>query len=104
MKNIINKLTFLTLVVSIQLSILHAITTEEILKIHKVTTVEMNNINTPQVGSLVYNTTDDTLYFYTGTVWKRLRSSGSETILNAGSGMVVTGNGSSSTPYTIGIN
>jgi len=64
----------------------------------------MNNINAPQAGSLIYNTTENTLFFYTGSIWKRLRSSGTETILNAGSGMVVTGNGSSSTPYTIGVN
>jgi len=104
MKNIINKLAFLIFILLIQFSILYAVTADELLEIHKVTTSEMNNINTPQAGSLVYNTTDNTLYFYTGSVWKRLRSSGGETILNAGSGMVVTGNGTSSVPYSIGVN
>jgi len=104
MKNIIKKLSFLTLMFSIQLSILHAITTEELLQVHKVTTTEMNNISTPQAGSLVYNTTENTLFFYTGSIWKRLRSTGTETILNAGSGMVVSGNGTNSSPYTIGVN
>jgi len=104
MKNIINKLAFLIFILLIQFSILYAVTADELLEIHKVTTSEMNNINTPQAGTLVYNTTDNTLYFYTGSVWKRLRSSGGETILNAGSGMLVTGNGTSSVPYSIGVN
>jgi len=104
MRYIINKLAFLIFILSIQFSILYAVTTDELLEIHKATTTEMNNINTPQAGSLVYNTTENTLFFYTGSIWKRLRSSGTETILNAGSGMVITGNGSSSTPYTIGVN
>jgi hypothetical protein len=104
MKSTIKKLTFLILLLSTPFSTLYAVTADELLEVHKVTTTEMNNINAPQAGSLVYNTTDDTLYFYTGTVWKRLRSLGTETILNAGSGMVVTGNGSSALPYTIGVN
>ena len=101
MKNIMKKLAFL---IAVQVSILHAITAGELLEVHKATTIEMNNINTPQAGSLIYNTTENTLFFYTGSAWKRLRSSGTETILNAGSGMVVTGNGSNSTPYAIGVN
>lgn len=89
---------------SVQFSILDAVTTEELLQIHKVTTTEMNNISAPKAGSLVYNTTENTLFFYTSTIWKRLRANGMETILNAGSGMVVTGTGSNVTPYTIGVN
>jgi len=91
-------------VILIFLQPLCAVTEDELLQVHKVTTTEMNNINTPQAGSLVYNITENTIFFYTGSIWKRLRSSGTETILNGGSGMVVTGNGSSSTPYTIGVN
>jgi hypothetical protein len=104
MKNTIKKLTFLILLLSTPFSILYAVTTNELLQIHKVTTTEMNNISTPQTGSLVYNTTENTLFFYTGTVWKRLRSNGGETILNAGSGVVVTGNGTNASPYSIGVN
>ena len=104
MKNTIKKLTFSILLLSTQFSTLHAVTANELLEVHKVTTTEMNNIITPQAGSLVYNTTENTLFFYTGTIWKRLRASGTETILNAGSGMVVTGTGSNAIPYTIGVN
>ena len=101
MKKIIKNLLIILLSIP---SITFAVTTDELLEVHKTTTTEMNNINAPQAGSLVYNTTENTLFFYTGTVWKKLRSSGGETILNAGSGMVVTGNGTSSVPYTIGVN
>ena len=73
------KLTFLVFLF-LQLSILYATTVDELMAMHKVTTTEMNNITTPQAGSLVYNTTENTLFFYTGTVWKRVRSIGSETI------------------------
>lgn len=104
MKNTIKKSTFLIFILSIQFSILYAATEGELLGIHKVTTVDMNVINTPQAGSLVYNTTENTLFFYTGVVWKRLRSTGNETIVNAGSGMLVTGDGTSAVPYTIGTN
>ena len=104
MKNAIEKLSFIILLLFISFSTLYAVTSDELMEIHKATTTEMNNINTPLAGSLVYNTTEDTLYFYTGTIWKRLRSTGGETILNAGSGMVVSGSGTSSVPYTIGVN
>jgi len=73
------KLTFLVFLF-LQLSILYATTVDELMAMHKVTTTEMKNIMTPQAGSLVYNTTENTLFFYTGTVWKRVRSIGSETI------------------------
>jgi len=85
-------------------STLPAVDPEELMQIHKATTTEMNNIVSPQAGSLVYNTTENTLYFYTGVVWKRLRATGAETIVNAGNGMTVTGSGTSSVPYTIGVN
>jgi len=80
-----------------------AATADELMHIHKVSTAEMNNINSPTSGSLVYNTSEHSLYFYTGTTWKKMRSNGSETIIHAGSGIVVNGNGTASTPYTVGL-
>ena len=80
-----------------------AVTATELMHIHKVTTAEMNNISTPTSGSLVYNTSENSLYFYTGTVWKKIHSNGAETIINAGLGIIVGGNGTTSTPYTIGL-
>ncbi len=104
MRTLMYKFIFSVLLFLQQSSVLYAVDADEIMQIHKVTTIEMNNINTPQAGSLVYNTTENTLFFYTGTVWRRLRSTGSETILNAGSGMVVSGNGTNTSPYSIGVN
>jgi len=80
-----------------------AVTADELMQIHKVTTTEMNNINTPIPGSLVYNTSENSLYFYTGTLWKKMRSSGSETIVNAGTNINISGNGTTSAPYVIGL-
>ena len=104
MKNATKKLRFMILILSMSFYVLHAVTADESIQIHKVNTTEMNNIIAPLVGSLVYNTAESTLYFYTGVTWKRLRFNGTETILNAGSGMTVLGNGSSVTPYSIGFN
>ena len=85
-------------------STLHAITADELMQLHSVTATEMNNISTPQAGSVVYNSTENTLFFYTGSVWKRMRANGTETVVNVGNGMTVTGNGSTSSPYAIGVN
>lgn len=104
MKSIIKKLTLFTSLLAIQFPTLYAVTADELMQIHKVTTNEMNTISTPQAGSLVYNTTENTLFFYTGIVWKQLRANGGETIINAGSDTFVTGNGTSSIPYTVGVN
>ena len=80
-----------------------AVTADELVQIHKVTTAEMNNISAPTPGSLVYNTSENSLYFYTGTLWKKMRSSGSETIVNAGTNINISGNGTTSAPYVIGL-
>ena len=85
-------------------STLPAVDAEDLMQIHRATTTEMNNIASPQAGSLVYNTNENTLYFYTGVIWKRMRATGAETIINAGSGTTVTGSGTTSAPYTIGVN
>jgi len=98
------KLLFLIGLLLMQSINLYAVTADELMAIHKVTTTEMSNIDLPQAGSLVYNTTENTLFFYTGVAWKRLRSNGSETILNAGNGTTVTGNGTTTVPYTVGAN
>jgi len=96
------KLTFLVLLF-LQSSILYATTVDELMAMHKVTTTEMNNITTPQAGSLVYNTTENTLFFYTGTVWKRMRSTGAETVVNAGNATILSGSGTTTSSYVIGI-
>jgi len=93
---------YVLLLLSVFFSSLSAVTADELVGIHKVTTTEMNSINTPQAGSLVFNTTVNTIFFYTGTVWNRLRAEGSETVINARGQMTITGSGSNTTPYVIG--
>ena len=85
-------------------STLHAITADELMQLHSVTTTQMNNISSPQAGSVVYNSTENTLFYYTGTQWKRMRADGTETIISAGNGINIIGNGTNSTPYTVGVN
>lgn len=102
MQYTIKQLIFLISLLLMQFSTLQAITADELMQIHKATTSEMNNINTPQAGSLIYNSTDRTTYFYTGVVWKKLRSTGSETKINVGNNITITGNGLNITPYIIG--
>ena len=104
MTNTIKKILFLLTLALVPYTSTYAVTADELLAVHKATSSEMNDINAPLAGSLVYNTTEKTLFFYTGTVWKRLRSSGDETILNAGNGTVVSGNGTNASPYSIGVN
>lgn len=43
----------------------------------QINTSQMNNINTPANGLLVYNTTDLLPYFYNGSVWQGLLNAGS---------------------------
>lgn len=99
MKQTIYSLLF----ISVLASSLHALSSDELMQIHKVTTAEMNNIISPQAGSLVYNTDEKTIFFYTGNLWKKMRSDGDETVMHAGSGIVVTGNGTNTSAYTIGL-
>ena len=80
-----------------------AVTADELVHIHRVTTSEMGSIASPKAGDLVYNTTINSIYFYTGSIWKRMRPDGSETIIHAGTDINVTGNGTYTTPYTIGL-
>jgi hypothetical protein len=104
MRTLMYKIIFSVLLFLQQSLVLYAVDADEIMQIHKVTTTEMNSISQPQVGSLVFNTTEDTLYFYTGIVWKRMRADGSETIVQAGNGVTLSGNGKSVSPYSIGVN
>jgi len=103
MQNIIKKLIFLQFILSIFIFVLHATTEDELMELNKVTTAVMNNIDTPKAGSLVYNLDEKTTFFYTGIVWKKMRSDGDETIINAGNNIIVTGNGTNTSVYVIGM-
>lgn len=73
----------------------------ELLAIHNVSTSEMNTIISPFKGSLIYNTDKKSMYFYTGTIWKKLKPDGHETKIMAGDDLTINGNGTEETPYII---
>ncbi len=76
-------------------------TSDELLAIHNLSTIQMNAIVSPPKGSILYNTDEKSIYFYSGTLWKKLRSDGRETKIIAGNNLTITGNGADQTPYII---
>jgi len=70
-----------------------------LVKLHSVTTSEMNAIVSPVTGSLVFNTDDKEVYERNATDWKRMISDGSETHMVSGSCIDITGVGTSANPY-----
>ena len=41
------------------------------------TTVQRDALSSPRTGFIIYNTTDDELQYYDGTIWQTIDSSGS---------------------------
>jgi hypothetical protein len=74
---------------------------DELVVLHNVTTAQMNAINSPFEGSLVFNTDDKRIYERNATAWHKISSDGSETKIVAGACMQVTGNGTSANPYMV---
>jgi|GEM_PF-1525065 len=81
------------------------------LLIPRMTTAEMNAIGSPATGLMVYNTTDNTFYFYNGAGWNKVEGAaeadgviGNE-VLNAtaSGGLLRSGSGTAASPYTLGI-
>jgi len=103
-----NILFFCLLLFSIGISA-QAPTAGELIKVHSVTTVEMNAIASPETGSVVYNTEEKRIYQYDGSNWleivvvtptiKALTSNYTLTALD--NGKVFTINSSSPTTLTI---
>lgn len=62
-------------------------TANDLVKIHSVTTLEMNAINLPMEGSLVFNTDENTTYEYNGANWNRFTTNEeSKTVVLNGDG------------------
>ena len=74
---------------------------DELLAIHNVSTIKMNAIINPFKGSLIYNIDKKSIYFYSGTLWKKLKSDGRETKIIAGNNLTINGVGTEQTPYII---
>ncbi len=77
---------------------------DELVTLHAVSTAEMNAINSPLEGSIVFNTDNNEIYERNTTAWSIISSDGSETKIVAGNCMEVTGTGTSSIPYVIANN
>jgi len=60
-----------------------------LLSLTNATTTEMNNINNVATGSLLYNTTENAVYDYNGSVWDKLDSSNTSSnwLINGNSGI-----------------
>lgn len=69
------------------------ILSDEVLKLHSGTQVEINNISSPDIGSVVYSTDDSKIYVYNGSTWSEAATDQQN----------ITGSGLSGTTLTIGI-
>jgi len=72
-----------------------------LVKLHNVTTSEMNTIISPTTGSLVFNTDDKEVYERNVTSWKRITNNGNETHIISGTCIDITGTGTSANPYLV---
>ena len=82
MKNI---LSIIVILLSITSSA--QINANSVLKLRNVTALEMNAIVTPNTGSVVFNTDDDGIYKFNGTVWTKIDNSLQSIVLNRDSGL-----------------
>jgi len=87
------------MIISIQVQLTALLLNNELIVLHNMNTTEMNNIDSPTIGSLVFNTDDKEVYERNATDWKRITSSGDETHIVSGSCIDITGTGTSSNPY-----
>ena len=82
---------------------------DELVKIHSVTTVEMNAIVNPEEGSFAFNTDDKHMYQFDGTTWQKLLQSKSRvksltsnyTLIEADDGCALNFNSSSDITLTV---
>ena len=60
-----------------------------VLKLHIVTEVEMNNIVSPNQGSLIYNSDDDGVYKFNGSNWFKIDNSLETIVLDSAAGEAI---------------
>jgi hypothetical protein len=72
-----------------------------LVKLHHVSTLEMNSISSPAQGSLVFNTDDKEVYMRNATEWNRVSNDGSETKIIEGNCVSITGVGTVEDPYDL---
>lgn len=67
-----------------------------LVKLHDVSTLNMNSITNMPVGALVYNTDEESVFAYNGSSWQNLRVQ-----FSAGSNMTISGSGTDGDPYVL---
>lgn len=82
MKNILSILIFLQ-----SINLVSQISPNSVLQLRNITDAEMTGmVGTANEGSLIYNTDDDGIYRYNGTVWTKIDNSLQTVVLNRDSG------------------
>ncbi len=74
---------------------------DELVALHIVSSSEMNAITSPVQGSLIFNSDDNEVYQFNGTLWDRISSTGNETKIIEGDDITITGTGTTLDPYVI---
>jgi len=76
---------------------------DELIVLQHATTIEMNAIDSPIKGSLIFNIDDNEVYERNSTAWNKISANGSETKIVAGNGITLIGSGTIADPYQINI-
>ena len=84
---------------------IHALvpSSDELVQLHHVTTLEMNAIVSPLKGSLIFNTDNNEIYERNATAWHLISTETSKTKIIEGNGITVSGEGTTANPYRISI-
>jgi len=76
-------------------------TSGELVGLHNVTESQMNSIADPIVGTLLFNSDDNSVYEYNGASWESLRPQGDETKIIADDNITISGSGTTADPYIV---
>jgi len=68
------RITIIILLIFFTLTVKSQISEGSLIQVHPATTAEMNALH-PNEGALIYNTTENSLYVYNGTVWEKHKNS-----------------------------
>lgn len=91
----------LLLTLSFSINIQAQIDPNSLIGVHNADETEINNINSPVKGSLIFNTDDSSVYVFDGSDWSSLISNGDDTKLIVGDNVTITGSGTNDDPYKI---
>ncbi|MFK5971970.1 MAG: fibrinogen-like YCDxxxxGGGW domain-containing protein [Flavobacteriaceae bacterium] len=101
-----NKLTLPPLSITFFILVIYQISAQvpendELVALHIVSTSEMNTIISPIQGSLIFNSDDNEVYQFNGTLRDRISSTGNEIIIIEGDDIAITDMSTTLDPYII---